>query len=497
MSIETTFPKSPTEAKRWTHTRLRRRMLLGEHASDVAEALAQSIKIERSSKWGKPDLSRNPFRACCQAASTLYDEEPRVGHKKITAARKMTGILRDLAFAPTAQQNLQTVIGCNENLVFVGFYGSGVDAKIYLELVPADSVIAVPDPARPDQPIRVERLTVRDIKGKPVTCWEVWDRESKTLQIRAVEDDRDVTELAALDGAWPEAYTDSDGAPVMPFVVYHSTIGQTLWSPYLNSETVEGTLNTCVLYTFWRHIVLRASWPQRYIAGWLPAGMEQGGAGAQVEADPSNVLVLVADPNASGGGATAGQWGPGGDAASIIAALEKYEDGIATAFGLSPSDFRRARSQASGYRLELERESRARLERKYGPSMRRSDVLLMAAIAVLSNRLHSAGLPEGGYDIAYRGVPPSPTEIESIIARAKELLAMGLIDKVGAYSMIYGVSEAEARAHLESIDASREQQPAAGAGEPTGGDDARNDSSEADGETAAEQPRAEVGKPSA
>lgn len=74
------IPPDLVEAERWSHTRLRRRMLDGEWKQDLEDRIQAQLGTTRREAWGAVDMSANVFRVVCQALSALYDRAPRVVH---------------------------------------------------------------------------------------------------------------------------------------------------------------------------------------------------------------------------------------------------------------------------------------------------------------------------------------------------------------------------------------------------------------------------------
>ena len=65
--------------RRWEHSALRRRMLIGDWQQDLENTLAQHIPSDRRAAWGVSDLSSNVFKSSVEALSALYNDSPAVG----------------------------------------------------------------------------------------------------------------------------------------------------------------------------------------------------------------------------------------------------------------------------------------------------------------------------------------------------------------------------------------------------------------------------------
>ena len=75
-------PAAPTaeDSRRWDHSSLRIRMLIGRWEEDLEQAVALHVDPSRQAAWGTPDLSSNIFRSITKQMSVLYDRAPIVDH---------------------------------------------------------------------------------------------------------------------------------------------------------------------------------------------------------------------------------------------------------------------------------------------------------------------------------------------------------------------------------------------------------------------------------
>ena len=73
-------PLAPTadEQERWSHTALRKRMIIGAWEQDLEDELARHLPADRREAWGPADLSSNPFEQITRQLSVLYHEVPAV-----------------------------------------------------------------------------------------------------------------------------------------------------------------------------------------------------------------------------------------------------------------------------------------------------------------------------------------------------------------------------------------------------------------------------------
>jgi hypothetical protein len=97
-------------------------------------------------------------------------------------------------------------------------------------------------------------------------------------------------------------YRDSKGEPFLPWVFYHAAIDGQLFSPYELSEVVAGSMVASTYYTYLKHLMFDASFPQRYVASLQLAGLNTMDSNMattrmSVSTDPSSILCFTADPD--------------------------------------------------------------------------------------------------------------------------------------------------------------------------------------------------------
>ncbi len=109
------MPPSMLDARRWEHTRLRRRLLEGTWEQDLIERLELHLGSVRRQAWGVPDLSSNPFRIICRELSALYMAAPDVRHtrspERAEALVGGNGLIARLGLWATMQRFQSLVIG--------------------------------------------------------------------------------------------------------------------------------------------------------------------------------------------------------------------------------------------------------------------------------------------------------------------------------------------------------------------------------------------------
>lgn len=462
---------------------LRRRLVEGAWIADAATRQAQYFAEEVRELLPAPVLSRNAALQIWSQIGTLYDDTPTV---EATGAPDLGAVLTPDLW-PMRQQAHLLQVAANECLMRVDI---DADAQITYRVVPADTVVLRSVQRKPPgtapfnpirgQPVRVEecRLRVSPDGTGEVWTWEIWDVSdpaAPVFQILAASTTKDAAgkevdgwadmtaHYSGADG-WPDGYVDAEGRPVLPYVVCHRRVGDHLREPFSGQEAVSGTLDASALWTFWFAGVRDGTHPQRYlIDGIVPAtAVNSAGTGAvmgvqSVVMNPQTVIqihgIRRGDAYSS---PSAGQWQPACDPASLGAAIESYEAGLAVGAGLSPADIQRGSSNASGYSIVVSRKGQRDQQKKLIPPCRMADQLLMAKAAALLNRPDLPTDP-AAWSIQYATMTTSPEEAKADQEVIKGDLELGLLSRRGAIRRRNpGITEAQIDALIAEIDGEKE-----------------------------------------
>ena len=165
--------------------------------------------------------------------------------------------------------------------------------------------------------------------------------------------------LRTLEGdAYPKGLRRSDGAPVIPYVLYHARGPRHgLHDPYIHDSLLSGSLDVAVLYAMVNHVFRDASWPQRYMLGAnaLGAGATDGeeagdtGPRHEVVTDPSVILLLERMRDLPDGmQPQIGQFEASGDPKVLYEVLDRIAAQLAVDAGLNPADLQRSAPQPLG-----------------------------------------------------------------------------------------------------------------------------------------------------
>lgn len=449
----TTPPPLPTatdDILRVEHTRLRRRLLTSNFQQDLHLRLKANLGDVRQSAWGMPDQTANPFLSMMQQQSVLYNAEPSISSADPTG-EEMAQLVANSGCWALMQRVQRDTLGLREMLVRVDVVDG---APTYRPVYP-DLVEAWVHPRTPWKPNKLKEA-VLDQSGNWVWhCFDLSDPGYPTYTVETPEG-KDVTE-EVLGGRFEgEGYTyrREDGTPILPYAIYHASWTGYLWDPYTLREVVEGSLNLCVLLTYYGHVVRNAAWAQRYGVNVAPMGLESTDTPVrrEVVSDPATLLILQANGD---GQPMVGQWSTPVDPESLLSSILTYERRLLSVGGIQPSDVTRAEADIrSGYSLVIDREKVRELQRLFEPQFRRGDRELLSITACLLNRGLGTNYPEApeNWGIVYRGLPEDPRTEGAKVEQLTAQVQAGLLSKVDAFHRLHPtISREQAAAALESI----------------------------------------------
>lgn len=453
-------PSHPTDAtgRRWIENRRRRRMLEGGWRNDLRDRILGMVSNRRAAIWGEGDTAKNVARSIISQLATLYNRPPSPIHEQEGAAMELRKWLAMAGHWELMRGFSPLIIGQREGLVRVDVVRNPVSGAVELltRVVPADLVHVEAHPDAPDVPTRViECCPRKNAAGEWVWSREVWDITDPSQPYYAIQDDEGNPwpGLEPLSGdAYKAAYAYSDGVPFIPGEWFHADRTGKLCDPYKGKELFDGTLTVAALWTFWSHVVVDSSWPQRYMANARIAGAasSEGDGTPFVEMDPSAVLMVEqAEPGLA---VVVGQFLAGGDPQAIGDAIDAYAAGIATDFDISPADVQRATGDArSGFALEITNEGKRAAQQRYEMSFARHDAAMMGKICAMLNRAGVASLPESGWSIEYAGIPLGLSERKAQLEELEKMLQMGVTSKPAVLAKIKAIPISEARRELEEM----------------------------------------------
>lgn len=457
-------PRDPGEAMRWEEGRRRRRLLDGCWRVDLEQRLQRRIGSTRRQAWGEPSCKILPFATIARELAVLYTSPPAVRHDRVDVTPLAESMRLSGLWGLMSRVQYYT-LGLREMLIRTTVSEEGRPS--YRPVYP-DMVIAT---GRRDAPDLLESVRELRLREHPETKKPVW-----TLDIMDVSDpDAPVYRVVECksgleEGAdWTASYLGSDmsgdaypyrradGRPVLAYVLHHADrTGDRLWDPYRWMEMVEASLDLAVAANMLDHTFMQASWPQRWIVGAQPAGLEtvseDGKVGRrEVVVDPSTVLLL--EPMAEyAGQVQVGQWESGADVEKMATVIAEESARIAQDAGVSASDLQRLNSQRSGVSISLTNEGKRSVQRRLAGQFRDPDERLVALTAILTNRATGSAWPEGGYTVQYQELSLSPDELSARREHVLELMDRRLLSPIDAYRQLNpGVTVEQARQALAEI----------------------------------------------
>lgn len=464
---------SDFDDKRWDHSALRRRMLSGLWEADLEKSIANHVHSARAQAWGVPDQSSNVFCSIVTQLAALYDRRPHVtntaGAEALTAPG---GLLDQAGLWPLMPRFQSNTLGMREMLM----RATHADGQLQYRPVTPDRFVAWSRSENPSKMTGFKELRIRTdpSKGESVWTWDLVDiTDPKNPVYKVLDIGKDGEEVDATRkylGAFLKKtrksslsgdnypIRDAAGTPRLDGVLYHAqAVGDTLWDAWHGCEVVYGSLKASVLWTFFGHAVLDASWPQRYAANAKVSGVsveDAGEAGRRqsVPADPAMILIFQVLEE-QGGQPIIGQWEPAANIDALFSAIGQYESRLAEFANVSPADIQRLSGEArSGYAIAITNEGKRSAQRRFEPQFRRGDIELMELSAILVNRATGSTLPETGYGVAYKALPLSAAERKAVLETIGLKVEQGLMSKIDAYMELHpGVSREEAIKELVRI----------------------------------------------
>ena len=409
-------PRDPSEARRVQHTRLRRRILYCEFEDDLKRLVVRMVGPERAKAWGQVDMTGNPYATMWKQASRLYAVAP-----KVTAppgGEELLAILKAKGYWSQMQRTQRDTLALQEMVLRIDV----IEGELVLRWVFPDHATGQVTSRDPSEPVAMSDWCavdgewvqdVADVSGDPYLT--TLDSKGKEIGPRLAGD------------AYP--FVSADDVAVLPYVMYHTTDTGRLWDPYTDRELVSGSLNLGVYLTMFGHSVLNASWPQRYTVGAEIEGADlDTGNGVTVRGLVLDAAKLATFRSQEGVTAQIGQFDAGCDPEALFRALSLYERRLLLSAGLHPPDVTRQQADVrSGYSLAVAREAVREQQRLSEPSFRRADMAAIRLAAIALNSATGSSYPEVGYEIDYRGLPPSPVEDAAKLQVVTDMLDRGVI----------------------------------------------------------------------
>ena len=410
------IPHDSEDQRRWTEQARRWRMLHGEWASDAREMQTRAMGLMRADAHGEPDLSSNVMLDIANQIGIHYNDGVEISREvddveDEESAKIMTKALDKAGHAAIMQSAVIDLIGIREMLVRVS---QRADGSIMLRPVYPHTVIAYSEPDAPDVPVTIEEARHRKVNGKPCWTWDVLDvSDPKNPSYRIWLDGGsggqrlDITREVLGQTYDGDAYPYRvDGVPILPYAMYHARVWPQMWGFKDRIEVVDGTLRSAVYWTYVGHVLRNAAFVQRVAIDLeLPTSEVNGPNSKRHEfvADPSAVLIMHTrndnDTPAPQGGRI-DSWASPADPKVMFETAVSYDRKVASAFGVSASDFSRETGDPrSAYALIISNSGKITAARSYTGGIERGDLQLLRIVAGM------LGLPGDGWGVKYLAVP--------------------------------------------------------------------------------------------
>lgn len=460
-------PVDAADAMRWQESRRRRRLLEGMWGVDLEQRIRLHFGLVRRLILGPKSKSRNLYRRLVSELAVLYRSPPKVSNRygPVEPLLGPEGMLARSGLWPMMRSVQFYALGLREEAVRVEF--DPINRRVAYRQAHADNLLCKSRALDPGVPIEIRELRWYEVEGKGRWTWEILsieDYSNPTYRIMEVTGDNregaDLTEAIlgrqVSGDAYPYRWTQGPrrGEPFLPYVLYHADFSSQLWDPYAWIELADAALDVAAAWTWWGHLLFKASWPQRYgidvyVEGMVPEETE-GGLRSEVPADASSLIHLRARSGATN--PQVGQWQPSADILSTAQAIGLFEKGCSDIAGIDAAHIVRESSDAwSGAALSISRDGKREAQSLYEPQFYPRDIELLEKSAALVNlaEVLDAPLPEEGYRIIYAPIGLSTQELDTRRRHHTELIQQGRMGLVEAYQEEHpGVTPEEAHRAL-------------------------------------------------
>jgi len=417
---------------------LRDRLLRGQHEPDVEREIQKDYAPEIAAELQiNPDVSDNLFLMTMNQLAVSYDHTPTVQAEGITDADDLAPIIPPKLW-PLCQERDLVQRGIRECFMRVDWSTEeGTEAVSYRVVSPGYVIKAEANASQPDRPVCLTEYRLRMRDGEQRETFETWDIRDPAAPVFMIEEEIDgerVDMTATYTDSDEYPYTDEDGSPILPYVLYHARLQDRLFDFMSGVELVRGTLRLCVGWTSWWDSYNNAASPQRITIDLQPpAGTARTLAGSQnvetITTSPKTILKFESTRDSAGRIDT---YPPGMAPMEGVEALRAYGERLAVYAGLNPGDLIASGSPQSGISIVVSRDGQRRAQQKAEPVNRDGDAQLLATAARLANAYGGASLPtdERAYSIQYAQLGLSQQERKIQIENLQNETALGLVSRV-------------------------------------------------------------------
>ena len=403
---------SGEDTERIDITRKMRRLLENEHEQDLKLLMIEELGSVRREAWGRPDMSTNMVAQVFGQLAHLYDRPPTISHRAADVG-ELAERVADAGLWELGQLHQRDTLCLREQWLYVGWYNrEGEPTELVYESIPPDLIIARADPRRPDVPVELWHARLREgADAKRAWCWDyvsIRNPLAPRYQVLSQDGKTDRSSEFSVTG-WPDQWRTANGAPILPYVLYHAQRTGRIYKPRANQSLYEGALYLCLYRSYFKHVMKTSAYRQKYavdvaLQGLTTEGTEDGGRSTVIP-DPSVVLMFRSVPNADGGvSPQLGAFEASFDPMAFMEAVEAYTRTVLVEAGLGhgADQLRQSGDPRSGYAVHVTRQAQLEAQQVCAPQFARADAQVLRVSATILNRVDGTAYPEeAGYVVDY------------------------------------------------------------------------------------------------
>lgn len=437
---------------RVVEARFRRRLLNGEHEADVKEAIIASFGLERESVMKWVDVAANSYVQLWTTLSALYSFPARVKGPADGSLANVIAAVEQCGHWARMPRTQRDILALREVFLLLSW---DKDSATLQERIVTPDFFECPRPLAID-PTRIGQIAVylrcgqhyqrheyqiEDDAGKPAPLYRVTDHNGV-----------EIADETRTGDAYP--WKDGAGLPIIPGVLYHAAETGTLLDWRTGRDIARGAVRLMVFYTGLGHVIVDASWAQRYAFNVEFDGVETDKDGHQkVVMDPAIIATGSTRPGEANGQPIVGAFPQPADPEAVMRTIAMYARQLAASAGVrSPEATRTESDIRSGYSLAVSREAVQEMQAGYAPTFRRCDQQYMH---VASCVMGTPSLGPADWTLAYQAIAMSPAELSGRLAVAKAARDACLMSRLDAMLFVYPwltVEEAQAKIDSGELD---------------------------------------------
>lgn len=456
---------SPTESARVASQALRWALLTQDYGDDPAGegnirgAIDGFLGPERAALIPRVDFSNNILETTARQLTTpgLYQRAPIV--RGPPGGEAVVQALTDAKYWLWMQQTAFMAAGMGDALLHFEPQNGRIHIRevlphcCFVETSPEDATVVQ----------RFRELRLRDLSALGLGlkwCFDVYDLMTPAFYVETIES-VPVSVTNIINGLPAEGLSGAaypwriDGAAVLPYVHYTTTVSGTYWHHNERRGITRATLRAMAYDTMAHQSAMDSSHSTAIAINVdlpaTPTSGNDGSGGQSVAAARMAILpgsLLALDGRDNGAQPQIVQLRPAADLASLRLWAQAGEAQLLTRLGLSADDVRSAGDNPmSADALMIRQAAKQAVSDRLEPLFRDADLQALALVGAM------LGGPTSGYTISYYR-PPQQAEDRKADAEADQAeLDLGMVSRVQLYQRRHpGMSRADALAALKEID---------------------------------------------